>query len=394
MMRPLVIHVITRLELGGAQENTLDTCARLDRSRFDVALLAGPGGVLDERARAIDGLDFETIPSLVRPVAPLSDLRAVAELRTALRARTTGRPALVHTHSSKAGILGRRAARALGLPAIHTVHGFGFPAFGSLLFRDLAIRLERRAAADTTRFVVVSRENEEVGRRLGLFGAPPRPVTLIRSGIDVERFREARGRRAAARERLCMREGGPLVGTISAMKRQKGLDVWLRVARGVLDAAPTARFVVIGDGPDRARLSRLRERLGLDHAVRFTGARDDVAEVLPAFDAFLLTSRWEGLPRALVSAMAAGVPCVATAAGGSRDVVKDGETGMLAPVDSVPAITEKLMQVLRDPERGRSLAERAALQVAEFDVRAMIAELESLYFEVLAGGAAPISTSR
>ncbi len=399
MTRPLIVHVITRLELGGAQENTLDTCRLLDRSTFRVALLAGPGGVLDEEARRIPDLEFRTVPSLVREIAPLSDLRACWWIRRALRELAgDGGPALVHTHSSKAGIVGRAAARVSGLPAIHTVHGFGHAAIRNRLVRRIALDIERMQARSTARFVAVSRANEAEGRALRLFGEPPRPVTLVRSGFDVDRFRSPRVDRSAARARLGIPPGVLLVGTISAMKPQKALDVWLSVARGVLAVAPLTRFVIVGDGPDRGALERRRRELGLDDAVTFLGARDDVAEILPALDAFLLTSRWEGLPRALVQAMAANVPCVVTAAGGNTDVVADGVTGMLAPIDDVPTLTAKLAQVLADPALGRSLAERAALQVDEFDVRAMVRALEQLYRDVFVPGfpalAAPDAASR
>lgn len=384
--RPLVVHVITRLELGGAQQNTLDTCRRLDRARFRVALLAGPGGVLDAEARAVPDLTFETVPNLVREVSPRRDRAAFRWLRGRFAELAAGGgPLIVHTHSSKAGIVGRLAARAAGAARIvHTIHGFGHPAFQNPLARALAVALERRAARVTDRFIAVSQANIEEGRALGLFARAP--VELIRSGFDLDRFRQPGVTRAEARARLGLPAVGPIVGSIACLKPQKAPLDLVRAAAQVRAAVPDCRFVVAGDGEQRPEVEREIARLRLGDAFALLGWRDDVPQILAALDAFLLTSRWEGLPRSLVQAMAAGVPVVATAADGTRDVVADGRTGFLVPVGDVAGAAARVTQLLRDPALRAELAAAAQAMVPEFDVADMVLRQERLYGQLAERG--------
>lgn len=383
MTKPWIVHVITKLELGGAQQNTLDTCARLDRSRFRVALLTGPDGALDSAAARIPDLDFRIVPDLVREVSPLRDLRAWRTLRDHVRSfAEDGAPVLVHTHSSKAGILGRLAARSgRATRVVHTVHGFGHPAFSSALARRVALAAERHVAPMTDAFVVVAQANADEGRALGLFA--DKPVELIRSGFDVNAFREPGVTREQARTALGLPPAAPVVGVVACFKPQKAVADFLTAFAHVRSHVKDAVAIVVGDGELRTPLERLRAHLGLDAAVSFVGWRDDVPRILRALDAFVLTSRWEGLPRAVVQAMAAHVPVVATAADGTADVVKDGVTGVLCPVGDVDAIAAGIVRVLQARSFASYLADNAAAHVDEFDVGRMIERLEVLYDRLL-----------
>ncbi|MCC7172473.1 MAG: glycosyltransferase [Planctomycetes bacterium] len=383
MTKPWIVHVITKLELGGAQQNTLDTCARLDRSRFRVALLTGPDGALDSAAARIPDLDFRIVPDLVREVSPLRDLRAWRTLRGHVRSfAEDGAPVLVHTHSSKAGILGRLAARsAHATRVVHTVHGFGHPAFGSALARRAALAAERHVAPMTDAFVVVAQANADEGRVLGLFA--DKPVELIRSGFDVNAFREPGITRDEARAALGLSPTAPVVGVVACFKPQKAVADFLTAFAHVRSHVKDAVAIVVGDGELRTPLERLRAHLGLDAVVSFVGWRDDVPRILRALDAFVLTSRWEGLPRAVVQAMAAHVPVVATAADGTADVVKDGVTGVLCPIGDVDAIAAGIVRVLQARSFASYLAHNAASKVDEFDVARMIERLEALYDRLL-----------
>ncbi|MBI4879815.1 MAG: glycosyltransferase [Planctomycetes bacterium] len=384
--RPTVVHVITRLDLGGAQENTLDTCRLLDRARFRVALLAGPEGRLDSAAARIPDLDFRLVPDLVREIEPRRDLAALRRLRDhLLELGQDGAPLIVHTHSSKAGILGRLAARAARARfVVHTIHGFGHPALTRRWQKGLAILAERMVARRTSRFVAVSRADVEEGMRLGLFRATD--VELIRSGFDVTAFAEPGVERWAARRALGVESDGPLIGMVACLKPQKDPLAFLRAARLVLNERDDARFLMVGDGELRMEVEALRDRLGLGSALLLLGWREDVPSILRALDLFVLTSRWEGLPRALVQAMAAGVPVVACAAGGIGEVVSDGLTGRLVAPRDHRALAACMRELLEDRTRAARLAAAARERVAsEFDVRLMIERLERLYQRLLAG---------
>ena len=217
-----VCHVITRLELGGAQENTLYTVTHL-RAPFEAALVCGPGGLLDDEAKSCD-VPVRFVPSLVRPLSPGRDLAALLAL---VRIFREDRPDIVHTHSSKAGILGRLAARWASVPkVVHTIHGYGFHSRQSFWQRRLFLGLERLAARCTDRFIAVSRANLEEGVRLGLFTADR--VSLIRSGVNLPEFRQ--GARGGLRRELALKEDVPLVGMVACLKPQKDPMTFVEVA--------------------------------------------------------------------------------------------------------------------------------------------------------------------
>ena len=260
-----VLLVITRLELGGAQRVVLHTARKLDRKIFDVALCWGPGDLLDDEAAAIRNLERIPVQTLVRPVAPISDLRALFSLRSAVR---SFQPQVVHTHSSKAGILGRLAARSEGVSTVHTVHGFGFTPLQAAPTRFLYRAAEKTMARLTDHFVMVSETDRRRGIEIGLF--PPDKATVIRAAIDIGRFRAADDGEAV-RERLDIPIGVPVVTQIGNFKPQKAPLDFVRVAAAIQPTHPDAWFVMVGDGPLREPAQRLARELGVGDAERFEG---------------------------------------------------------------------------------------------------------------------------
>jgi glycosyltransferase involved in cell wall biosynthesis len=368
------MHAITMLELGGAQRNTLYTVAHLDPAEFAAALAWGPGERLDPEAELLAGVRRFPVPELVRPVRPLLDARAVARLRGAMRAF---RPDLVHTHSSKAGVVGRAAAALERVPVVvHSVHGFGFTPLQPVVVRALFFAAELAMARWTDHFVTVSEADRRRGLELGLFA--PEAVSLIRSGIALDRFRAATGG-DAARRRLGLGADAPVVTQVGNFKPQKAPLDFVRVAAAVARAVPSARFVMPGEGPLRARAEALARELGLGDRVRFCGWWDDVPALLAATTVSVLTSRHEGLPRAVVESLAAGVPVVATAVDGTVEVVRDGVNGLLAPAGDVAGLAAAVVALLRDPQRRARMAAAAGRGLEEFDVDRMVREQEVLY---------------
>jgi glycosyltransferase involved in cell wall biosynthesis len=381
--RVRVFNVITKLSAGGAQETVLRYCSRLDKTRWRATLVAGsddsPEGSLVGEANRL-GVVQIVLPSLRRDVRPWADLRAFVEMVRLFRCE---RPDIVHTHSSKAGLLGRLAARVAGIPVIvHTVHGWSFHDDMPRIARCIAIAIERLAARWSSALVVVTRRDEEVGleERIGY----PEQYALIRSGIEVNAYDHSPGAKRRARALLGLREGVPLVGTVTRLSRQKDPSALLGAIRRVVDSRPDAHCVIVGDGPLRHAVETSVERLGLRHHVTLLGHRDDVAALLPGLDVFVLSSRWEGLPRVVVEAMAAGVPVVATDAGGVAEVVENDRSGVLVPVGDVDGLASGVLRILEEPGLGTRLAAEASRQVKQFDSTEMIDRLEDLYVRLLA----------
>lgn len=372
-----VLHAITMLELGGAQRNTLDTLAMLDRRRFAPALVCADRGELLAEARALEDVPVYPLRHLVREVRPHRDVLAVAALRRVIR---DFRPVIVHTHSSKAGIVGRLAARLERVPVvIHSIHGFGFGAHQPAPVLRLFLAAERLAARWTHHFIAVSRRNLEDGITLGLF--PRERVSLIRSGIDLELFRRPGGG-ADLRARLGVPPEAPLVAQVACFKPQKAPERFVEMARLLAPGHPEAHFVLVGDGVLRPDLERRRREAGLEGRLHLPGWLRDVPAVLDAADVVTLTSRFEGLPRALVEALAAAVPVVTMAVEGVDEVVRDGENGFMVPAGDVAALVERVGRLLADPVLRRRLAAAAPLGLAEFDREVMVRQQEELYGEL------------
>jgi glycosyltransferase involved in cell wall biosynthesis len=368
-----VLLAITRLELGGAQRVVLHTARELDRKDFEVALAWGPGDLLDDEAAAIPELERIPVPTLVRPVAPISDLRALMALRAAVR---SFRPHVVHTHSSKAGILGRFAARLGGVPAVHTVHGYGFTPLQSAPKRFVFRSAEKLLARVTDHFVTVSETDRRRGIEMGLFS--PEKVRVIRAAIDLERFRGATGGNAV-RERLGVPADVPLVVQIGNFKPQKAPLDFVRVAAAVCESQASAWFAMVGDGPLRQAAEELARELGVADRIVFAGWWGDVPGLLAATTVSVLTSRHEGLPCSVVESLAAGVPVVATAVDGTVEVVRSGDNGLLAAAGDIDGLARSISELLADPDLCRRMAAAAREGLEEFDRQAMVRQQEDLY---------------
>jgi len=381
---PKVVHVITRLDLGGAQHNTLYTWSHLDAARYDVLLVAGVGGPLEDRAIDVRARDekrrLRWLPSLVREVSPGHDFLALLQLWNLFLAE---KPDVVHTHSSKAGILGRLAAKLAGVPVIvHTYHGFGFNDYQPHLVKRLYVALERLCCRFTHAIVFVSKANEDYARRHGL-GDPAR-YHLIRSGVALAGYParvENKGRRKAE---LGFGLHKPLVLSIGNLKPQKNPADFIAMAQRVSARLPETEFLFVGDGPLRQRLEFQVIAHGLSNRVKLPGWRHDTAELLALADVFVMTSLWEGLPRALVEALKSGVPAVCYAADGVVDVLQDGVNGFVVAPRDVNALSERVCALLQDDSLRREMGRRAAASIGpEFDIDVMVRAQERLYDALL-----------
>lgn len=378
-----VCHIITKLELGGAQQNTLFTVAHLDRRRFRPILVTGESGMLDADGEALAGVDVFRIPTLCREITPTKDVRTLYTLTILLKRM---KPDIVHTHSSKAGILGRIAARLAGVPVIvHTIHGFGFTPFQSSLRRRFLIETERAAARVTTRFISVSEANCQQGMALGLFSHEQ--CVVIRSGVDLQAIRRVAIDRERTQRALGLEPGRPVVGMVAPMKPQKSPVDFVRVAAAVHDVRSDVAFLYVGDGELRARVESEAERLGVRRSLRLLGWRRDVWEILRCLDVFVLTSLWEGLPRVYLEALASGVPVVGTRVDGAEEVIRDGENGYLCSPGDVAGIADRVLILLNNEWLRQTLSARGAATLTdEFDIWQMVRRQEEEYDRLLGVG--------
>lgn len=378
-----VLHVITKLELGGAQQNTLFTCRRLAERGVQVTLASGPGGLLDDEASRAP-YPHVVVPSLVREISPLADVRALARLTGLVRRL---RPDVVHTHSSKAGALGRFAARlGRARAVVHTVHGWSFSDRQAPAARVTYGLVERALRPFTDHHVSVSARDLELGLRRGL--VVEGRGSVIRSGVDVAEFRREGPGRERVRGSWGVQEDDVLVVNVSCLKPQKAPLDFVRAAARALRKEPRLFFALVGDGELRGSVEAALREEGLEDRFVLAGWRRDVAEVLRAADVLALTSLWEGLPRTLVQARLVGVPVVATAVNGSPEVVVDGRTGLLVEPGDVGAIAEALAALASDDElrrhlgRGDGVSEEAFRH--EFDQDVMVERQVALYDRLLA----------
>ncbi|MBI4401223.1 MAG: glycosyltransferase family 4 protein [Nitrospirae bacterium] len=376
-----VAHIITKLELGGAQQNTLFTVAHLDPARFRSALITGEPGLLDQEARTLPGVAFYQIPSMVRPIRPVADLRALLALTALLKKL---KPAIVHTHSSKAGILGRLAAWWVGVPImVHSIHGFGFTRYQHPAVRRVLIALECVAARLTARFFAVSEANRRVGIELGLFN--PDRCAVIRSGVDLAAIRQTRVDVPAKKRELGLAPDRPVVGMVAPLKPQKAPLDFVRMAALVHQARPDVGFVLAGDGELRDAVEAEVHRLGLSGAFRLAGWRRDIAEIMRCLDVFVLTSLWEGLPRVYLEALASGVPVVGTRVDGAAEVMQDGINGYLVEPGDVRSLADRVLSLLAHPDEAANMGRNGRSLPPEFDIHEMVRQQEREYERLLAG---------
>jgi len=381
--RARVLHLITRLIVGGAQENTIASVAGVDPGRYDSRLWTGEetgseGSLFaDARAR---GIVVRVMPNMVREISPVKDLVMLFQLTRLLR---RGHFDIVHTHASKAGILGRVAARLAGVPHItHTLHGWGFHDRMHPALKHLYAAAERSIAPWTRPLISVSEKTTRVGReeRIG----EPDQYRLIRSGIPLSTFGPDAGVRERVRRELGVPEGHYVVGSVGRLSAQKNPHDFVRVGADVLARLPNGLFVYVGDGPMREEIAAAAESGGVGDRLIMLGLRDDVADLLRAFDIFILTSLWEGLPRVVLQALATGVPVVAYDTAGIAEAVSEGTNGYLVPQGASGEMADRVAELLGDAFALRSMSVAAGDGFdRSFSEEKMLEDLEALYDELL-----------
>lgn len=381
-----VAHVITRMIIGGAQENTLFNCLDLMEMHGDEVVLItgpteGPEGKLLEEGRA-GGLPVRMIDSLRRPIHPMRDWQAYGEL---VRAIESLAPEVVHTHSAKGGFLGRAAAWRCRVPAVvHTVHGAPFHPYQNFFARHFFIQLERWAARRCHHLISVADAMTEL--MVDAKVAPREKFTTIYSGMDVRPFQTCHQFRPQAREELGFEAQHVVFGKIARLFNLKGHEYLVEAAAEVVRQNPNSRFLLVGDGILRGQLEQRIAQLGLSRYFVFTGLvpPERIPFYLSAMDALVHTSLREGLARTLPQALIAEKPVISYDVDGAREVVLTNTTGILLPPKTVRELGEAMLLLAQDAGLRQRLGREGARRFTEqFRHEAMTEQIRNVYLRLL-----------
>ena len=370
-----VVHIITKLELGGAQVNTVYTYEHLDDTRFETYLLSGPGGILTDKIQKKDR--FITIKDLVRPINPIKDLKALMQIRAVLKQI---KPAIVHTHSSKAGIIGRIAAALLRIPVIiHSVHGFSFSPFQSFLKRAFYVTAEKLISRITGHFIFVSSDDIAAAKEKKLVNDN---YSLIRSGFPYTPFLKKVTATAALREKYNIKESDFVCGTIAPFKPQKGLFHLVEIAEKVIKAGDRKKnvvFMITGDGDLRPALEAKLKEKGIFEYFRLPGFVFDVENAIDIFDLGISTALWEGLPQSLVQLRLKKKAVIASDIPGNREIIRDNQNGFLVKGEDYETFSRKILSLVADDTERERLANFNAEDFSAWNADYMVKEQEKLY---------------
>ena len=380
-----VLHFITRLIIGGAQQNTLLNVEDQYRDYDDeVSLVCGPGlgpeGSLVERAQA-GGFELRLLPSLERNIKPWGDWSSYRQLIDIIREL---QPEIIHTHSSKAGIMGRAAAAKLKIPAVHSIHGAAFHYGQPWLARNIYLSAEKWAGPKTTRYISVCDAMTDQYVEAGV--APREKFVTIYSGMEVEPFLDPPRPPAEVRRELGLTDEQVVIGKVARLFHLKGHEFVLQAARRVIDAAPNVRFLFVGDGILREQYEREIAEAGLTDYFVFAGLvrPERIPELVAAMDVVVHTSMWEGLARVLPQGSIAGKPVVSYDIDGAREVVIPDETGFLLPRGAVDELADALVTLATDAELRQRLGTTGRERFTDqFRHQTMTRKIREVYAEIL-----------
>lgn len=380
-----VAHIITRMIIGGAQQNTLYTVEdQYQDYQDEVSLMTGPTtgpeGTLIPRAEQA-GFDLRMIPHLTRSISPLNEWRAYRELIAELR---DFQPELVHTHSSKAGILGRAAAWKLKIPVVHTIHGAAFHFGQSPLQYRAYIAAEKWAARRCDRMISVCDAMTDQYVAAGI--TTKDRCDTVYSGMDVEPFLKPPRPPAEVRQELGIQPHHIVIGKVARLFHLKGHKYLIEAAKQVIESQPEVRFLLVGDGILREEFENRIAELGMSDHFIFVGLvpPERVPELIHAMDIVVHTSVWEGLARVLPQGLIAGKPVVSYDVDGAREVVIPEETGCLLPPESIEPLSHALIELAADPEKRQRFGQTGRERFTDrFRHETMTRQLRDIYQRVL-----------
>ena len=377
-----VLHIITRLDRGGSAKAVLWLSERLKEEGFEVVVITGPSREPEEDIEAFrerTSIPVHLVPSLVRDVSPLNDLLAFLSLYRLVRKVS---PHIVHTHTTKAGVIGRVVGRLCGARAIvHTPHGHIFYGYGGRAMTWFYTFTERVVSRLCDRIVALTPLEKEDYIRLKV--AREEMVTVIPVGIDIERYLKVDEKDVDIKRELGIGASTPLVGWMARFEDIKGCFDFLEACSIVVRERQDVRFLMVGDGPLRARIEEWLIEHGMEEMVLLPGYRRDGPRIMAAIDLYVLTSINEGLGMGVVEAMAAGRPVVATRVGGVPAVVSEGVTGILVPPGRPDEIAHAIITILSDPSLAERMGRAGRERAKAYSIEAMARAYIDLYMDLL-----------
>ena len=378
-----VLHIITRLDVGGSSTNTIETVARLDWNQFDPVLISGltvdPDGMIESGLKARK-IKYHFLNNLVRNINPWKDFLVFFQLCRIIHREKCD---IVHTHSSKAGIVGRWAAKCAGVPVIiHTPHGHVFYGYFNQIVTRIFIVIERLTALVTNRIITLTERGRQEHVAFGI--ASKDKFIAIPSGIDIDTKRMDEQSRAVLRKNLKIPDNQFIFGTIARLDPIKGIIFLIEAAAIVKKEHHNVCLIVVGDGSQKELLKKKSEDLGLSDCVFFTGHQNETKPFIEIMDVFVLPSINEGMGRVILDAMVHAKPVVASEVGGIPDVVDDCKTGLLvAPKDS-QALARAMISMIRDPQGAKNMGLKGFKKVTnQYSLNQMVARIAALYMELL-----------
>lgn len=372
-MKKRLLHIITLSEWGGAQQVCYDIVTNLDNSKYVAEVACAPGGKLVSKLKE-QKVTVHTIDCLKRDIAPLKDLEALIRLYQLIR---KGRYNVIHCHSTKAGILGRFAGWAARTAKIYfTVHGWGFYNVGEYgRIYSLLVNLEKLAAKVTDKMICVSENDKIEGlkREIG----PEDKFKVIHNGIS---WKDSNPK--SLRKKINAKESDIVFLMVARLAYQKNPLLFLKSAKKVVKNHQQVKFVLIGDGPLYSKCEQFIIANQLEKHATLLGFREDVRELLPDADVFVLSSRFEGLPLTIIEAMFAGLPIIATEVGGTDELVQNGINGFLTRPNNIEDLSKKMSYLIKNPQELNNMGKKSRkIAYNNFTINEMIQQYEKLYAE-------------
>ncbi len=391
-----ILHIITRLDKGGAPKNTLITISEADKNLFSVDLASGisidPESDVEERTIGSGARHF-IIPEIVRPIRPISDIISIIKLYRLIKKEKYD---IVHTHTSKPGVTGRTAAILAGTPfLVHSSHGHIFKGFFLSPVSWVLLQLDKFLSFFTDKIITLT----DCGRleQIELKIAPPEKFEVVPSGIDIDRFASPPllppnkgGVRGVLKEKklgLALDPESKVIGHVARLVPLKGHSDLLKATPQILKKYPKTVVLFVGDGPLREELKNEVNSLGISSNIKFLGHREDVDEIYHIMDILVLPSELEGMGRVILEAMAASCPVAATDIMGIPELVIDGKTGRLFPPRDPDKVARAVCSILENPEHTQKMVKNAfEMLKGKYDQKSMVKKIEAIYLSTLKGG--------
>ena len=375
MKKTRVLHIITHLPIGGAQDNTLLTVEKLDKERYNVILACGPQGEWIKRAQNIPDLKIIFIKELIRKIHLFYDIVAIFKIYSIIKKE---RCTIVHTHSSKPGFSGRIAAKLAGVPVlIHTIHGFPFHDFMPKPVQIFYILVEKFLSRLSDCLITVSKLNMQKAVDMGI--SEKEKFLNIYSGICFKRFVKRRDKKSVKKE-LKISAKSSVVGMVGRLSEQKAPETLFYAIPEILKKHSNTIFLIVGDGEKKKSLIRLTDKLDIVNRVKFLGNRQDIPDLLSVMDVYVLPSLWEGLGRSLTEAMYFSIPVVASKVEGVPELVEHEKTGFLVQPKDSHALSRYVIQLLDNATLRKRMGQFAKQKVTvDFSADEMVSRIDKLY---------------